>query len=431
MDLLILPHQLFNYKIIAKIYNNDKKIIIYEHPQYFKKYNFNKKKLILHRASMKCYFDYLKKKKFKVDYIEFDKKLPNVDYKYFDPIDNIKIKGIMIESPNFILNKDLYQEYRNKTEHFMFNNFYLWSKKELDIYPNLKSQDKLNRDKYTDDIKIPKIPDNSSDEKYINEAIKYINKNFKNNYGNVNNFIYPISHKNAKKFLKNFLEKKLDNFGPYQDFVKEGESFMFHSILSSSINIGLLNPYEILEELEKYKKNVKINSFEGYLRQLFWREYQRYCYIYADFNKNYFGNKKKLSNKWYTGELGILPIDDLIKSGFDTGYIHHIGRLMFVGNFMNLSGISPKEGFRWFMEFSIDSYEWVMYQNVYDMVFFVTGGETMRKPYASSSNYILKMSNYKKDKWCDVWDDLYLNFMKKNKKKLWKFRYHFPKLKTL
>lgn len=69
---------------------------------------------------------------------------------------------------------------------------------------------------------------------------------------------------------------------------------------------------------------------------------------------------------------------------------------MFVGNFMNLSGISPKEGFRWFMEFSIDSYEWVMYQNVYDMGFFVTGGLTMRKPYVTSSNYILKMSDYKK-----------------------------------
>jgi deoxyribodipyrimidine photolyase-related protein len=208
---------------------------------------------------------------------------------------------------------------------------------------------------------------------------------------------------------------------------------MFHSILSSSINIGLLNPIDIIEELAKYKSKVKINSFEGYIRQLFWREYQRYCYIYAavDFKKNYFGNKKKLSKAWYTGELGIPPVDDFIKSGFETAYMHHIGRLMFVGNFMNLSGISPKEGFRWFMEFSIDSYEWVMYQNVYDMVFFVTGGLTMRKPYVTSSNYVLKMSDYKKGEWSEKWTELYRKFMKKNKQKLWKFRYHFPQLKNM
>ena len=140
---------------------------------------------------------------------------------------------------------------------------------------------------------------------------------------------------------------------------------------------------------------------------------------------------KKLSKKWYNGTLGIPPIDDLIQSGFKTGYIHHIGRLMYIGNFMNLSSISPKQGFKWFMEFSIDSYEWVMCQNVYDMVFFVTGGQTMRKPYVTSSNYILKMSNYKKGDWSDIWNDLYEKFMIKHKQKLWKYRYHFPRLKHL
>ena len=102
---------------------------------------------------------------------------------------------------------------------------------------------------------------------------------------------------------------------------------------------------------------------------------------------------------------------------------------MVVGNYMNLSGISPIEGHKWFMEFSCDSYEWVMAQNVYDMVFFVSGGITMRKPYISSSNYILKMSNYKKGEWCNIWDKKYKDFLKKNKKKLWKFRYHFRGLK--
>ena len=98
---------------------------------------------------------------------------------------------------------------------------------------------------------------------------------------------------------------------------------------------------------------------------------------------------------------------------------------------MNLTGISPKEGFKWFMEFSCDSYEWVMYQNVLDMVFFVTGGKTMRKPYVTSSNYVKNMSNFEEGEWCDTWDQLYKDFTKKHKKKLWKFRYHFPYLKKI
>jgi len=428
MKLLILPHQLFDIKYFTEDYDE---VVIYEHPQYFTKYNFNKKKLILHRATMQYYHDYLKSKKFKVTYIPYDMKLPKNKYIYFDPIDKIKISGEMIESPNFILDKEIFAKYRKKTDKFTFTNFYMWSKKEIDLYPTLKSKDKMNREKYKDDIKIPNLPSNKTDQKYIKEAIKYVNENFGSNYGNTDNFMYPVTHKTARKWMKDFMKKRLENFGPYQDFVREGEPFMYHSILSSSINIGLLNPDDILVELHKYKSKVKINSFEGYLRQLFWREYQRYCYIYVNFNQNYFGNRKRLNKKWYEGTLGIEPIDDLIKEGFDTAYMHHIGRLMFIGNYMNLSGISPKQGFKWFMEFSIDSYEWVMCQNVLDMVFFVTGGVTMRKPYATSSNYVLKMSSYKKDDWADKWDELYLDFMKRNKKKLWKFRYHFPQLKKL
>lgn len=428
MKLLILPHQLFDIKYFTEDYDE---VVIYEHPQYFTKYNFNKKKLILHRATMQYYHDYLKSKKFKVTYIPYDMKLPKNKYIYFDPIDKIKISGEMIESPNFILDKEIFAKYRKKTDKFTFTNFYMWSKKEIDLYPTLKSKDKMNREKYKDDIKIPNLPSNKTDQKYIKEAIKYVNENFGSNYGNTDNFMYPVTHKTARKWMKDFMKKRLENFGPYQDFVREGEPFMYHSILSSSINIGLLNPDEILVELHKYKSKVKINSFEGYLRQLFWREYQRYCYIYVNFNQNYFGNRKRLNKKWYEGTLGIEPIDDLIKEGFDTAYMHHIGRLMFIGNYMNLSGISPKQGFKWFMEFSIDSYEWVMCQNVLDMVFFVTGGVTMRKPYATSSNYVLKMSSYKKDDWADKWDELYVDFMKRNKKKLWKFRYHFPQLKKL
>ncbi len=426
---VILPHQLYDIKYIPKEFK-DKKIVLWEHPHYFKSYKYNKKKLILHRASMKHYFDLLKKNKFDPIYINYNRKININNYTLYDPIDKIKLpkKYTILESPNFLLTKDHYKEYfqRIKTK-VIFNNFYLWSKKKINLFPTLKSLDKENRDRYDNKVKIPKIPTDKSSKsnKYITEAISYVKTNFKNNYGNTDNFNYPISRKSALKWLKKFIKYKFKYFGKYQDFVNSNNIYMFHSILSSSLNIGLLNPSDIITEITKVKHKIPANSFEGFLRQLFWREYQRFCYIHINYkNQNYFGNKKKLNSKWYTGNLNITPIDDLIKSGFDTAYMHHIGRLMFMGNFMNLSGISPKEGFRWFMEFSIDSYEWVMHQNVYDMVFFTTGGRTMTRPYISLSTYILKMSNYKKDNWCDKWDNLYHEFINKHRSKLYKFRYY-------
>lgn len=431
-SLVILPHQLYNDDKLDKGID----IVLWEHPHYFKEYKYNKKKLILHRASMKYYEDYLKKKGYKVKYINYSSKFTLKNYTIFDPIDNIELPGTytMLESPNFLLTKEHYSLYRKKTDKFMFNAFYMWGKKIVDIIPNIKSQDKDNRKKLprNGSINIPKLPagsnSNRDENKFIKSAIIYVNKHFPNNYGNVDNFIFPISHNTAKKWFLDFINNKFKLFGDYQDSINTDEEYLFHSVLSSSINIGLLNPKEIIEILKSKRLITKIplNSFEGYIRQLFWREYQRYCYIYYDFkNKKYFNNNSKLTKEWYEGTLGIEPVDNAIKIGFETGYLHHISRLMIMGNFMNLSNISPSEGFKWFMEFSCDSYEWVMCQNVYDMVFFVSGGATMRRPYISSSNYILKMSDYKKGQWSEKWDNMYQMFIEKNKEELHKFRYYY------
>lgn len=431
MIFLILPNTLYDKKYLKDY--KDYKFVIWEHPHYFEKYNFNKKKLILHRATLKYYQDYLKDNKFKVDkYYEYDCKVDINNYTLFDPIDDIKLKGkyTIVESPNFLGDKELYEKYRQKTDKFFFNAFYMFMKKELDIMPKVKSQDKYNRDSLPDDVDIPDLPSNKSDKKYIKEAIKYVNKNFGDNYGNTDNFVYPIKHTTAKRWLKSFIDKKLKLFGKFQDAVIEDESFLFHSVLSSSINIGLLNPLEIIDEVEN-KKGIPLNSLEGYIRQLFWRDYMRYTYVYFDFdNKNYFGNKKKLDKSWYDGTTGILPVDDCIKKAFDTAYLHHIERLMVIGNYMNLSGIEPWEGVKWFTEFAIDSYQWVMLFNVLQMVFFIAGKEGTRKPYVSSGAYILKMSNYKSGDWSEDWTELYREWVQKNRKKLLPFKYHFPGLRT-
>lgn len=436
---LILPNQMFD------IIHYDKKFryILWECPHFFTDYNYNKKKLLLHRATMRYQYDLMKKYGYTISYVEFNTNLPkNQKYILYYPINKIETLKLPSDTiiyekytPNLLLSNLVIDRYRIKTDKFFFNAFYMWAKKELNIIPDIKSQDKFNRQKPKTVINVEQPYDTKNQKtiistislKYIEDAKIYVEKYFKNNYGNTKTqFIYPVTHNDAKIWLEHFIKYKLKNFGDYQDYIDKDNKHLYHSLLSALINIGLINPSDIINILELHRKRDKIpmNSYEGFIRQLFWREYQHLCYLYVDFSKNYFGNAKKITNEWYTGTTGIIPVDDSIIEAFDTGYLHHIKRLMVIGNYMNLCNIKPSEGFKWFMEFSCDSYEWVMYQNVYDMVFFCTGGKTMRRPYISSSNYIINMSNYKKDVWCEIWNDKYKKFIEKNRTNLWKYRYY-------
>ena len=164
---------------------------------------------------------------------------------------------------------------------------------------------------------------------------------------------------------------------------------------------------------------IPLHSVEGFLRQILgWREFVRG--IYQNFsekeeNTNFFNHQRKLSSHWYDGTTGILPVDDAIKKANKYGYCHHIERLMILSNIMLLSEIDPKEVHRWFMEMFVDSADWVMGPNVYGMGQFSDGGLFATKPYISGSNYILKMSDYKKnDEWTNIWDGLYWRFIDKH-----------------
>jgi len=426
--LYILPHQLYHLNIISNV--SFKKIVLWEHPDFFTKYKFNKKKLILHRASMKKYASNLERK-WKVEYIEYNQRHVVLDCAVmFDPINRMKgfSSVVQLESPNFLLTtgflENVYKQKKSKTSIRFTSYFYPRAKTELGILEDTKSMDALNRKSlksFEHKELLPYVPILSREnEKYVDEARQYVSQHFSNNYGTVDDFNFPIDHDSANKWFHFFLKSKLNCFGSYQDAILEGTYMLYHSGLSSSINIGLLQPTHILEEIRHFETKAPINSYEGFIRQLLWREYQRYCYKFF-FNvlktKNKFKLQTKLTSEWYTGETGVEPVDITIRKAFDTAYLHHIERLMIIGNFMLLSRINKHHGFRWFMEFSIDSYEWVMWQNVYDMVFFSTGGSTTHKAYISSSNYVLKMSDYKKGDWATEWDKKYTEFKKKTKTK--------------
>ena len=438
---LIFPIHLF--KDIKKL--EKKKVYLIEEPRFFIDFKYHKLKIAYHRATMKSYYDYLKLNKIDVIYIEFNENInkiysdmnKNIVFTY-DLCDNVlknKLKKyipniIVEETLNFLVNEKLLKDnlhlfYKKKYNH---KNFYKWQRERLNILidkdGNPKggkwSFDSENRKKLPQDINIPKIKDiyskyNNLNE-YINEAKNYTIKHFKNNYGSLDYFIYPIDHNTSKEWLIFFLKDKFENFGKYEDAESERDPFLFHSVLTPMMNIGLLTDTEVIDITLKYENKIPISSFEGFVRQIIgWRNYIYTIYLLEGDkmkNMNFFNHKNKINNNiLWEGNTEIIPIDNIIKKIVNFGYAHHIERLMYLGNYLLICMINPNDIYKIFMEWTIDAYEWVMIPNVYSMSQFADEGLMMSRPYISSSNYILKMSDYKEASWCKIYDALYYNFI--------------------
>ena len=194
--------------------------------------------------------------------------------------------------------------------------------------------------------------------KYINEAINYVNNNFSKNYGSLDNFIYSIDNISSKKWLMKFLQERLINFGAYEDAVDEKEPFIYHSVISPMMNLGLLTDTQVVEISYKYylknTKHISIQSFEGFIRQVIgWRNYVYTLYLLEGpslYETNQLKHYNKINEKFWTAETGILQINSIIQKIVKYSYAHHIERLMYLDNFMLLCFIDPKDVYKIFME---------------------------------------------------------------------------------
>jgi deoxyribodipyrimidine photolyase-related protein len=230
-------------------------------------------------------------------------------------------------------------------------------------------------------------------------------------------FIYPTTYEESQAWLNQFLQNRFAEFGEYEDSLVRGENILNHSVLSPMLNIGLLTPQDILNKalLFANKNKVPINSLEGFVRQILgWREFIRGVYEHKGTQErtmNYWQFSRKIPKSFWDGTTGIPPVDEVIKKVLATGYVHHIERLMVLGNIMLLCEFDPDEVYRWFMEMFVDAYDWVMVPNVYGMSQFADGGLMATKPYISGSNYLMKMSDFEKGDWQQTWDGLFWRFM--------------------
>jgi deoxyribodipyrimidine photolyase-related protein len=454
---LVFPTQLF--EDTTPISNADR-IFIIEHALYFTQYKFHKQKIIFHRASMQYYSGYLIGKNYKVTYVNsYDEeyqthalvsmllRLGYTQIELYHPNDNWLEKQLKTEcgkqnlnlnflnSPGFINSKSADLSLLGTKKPYFQTKFYIDQRKKLNLLLEANqhpiggkwSFDAENRKRIPKNLELPKL-DFPCQNSFIKEAVYYTEKYFPNNLGGIDapfgeelhSLNYPVTFDESKIALQNFIQDKLQFFGDYEDAIVKNESVLFHSVLSPLINVGLLTPLFVVERIvEAFEiQNIPINNIEGFIRQIIgWREFIQLIYQKCGTEqrtKNFWNFEHPMPEAFYTGETGILPIDDTIKKLLKTGYNHHIERLMILGNFMLLCEIHPNSVYQWFMELYIDAYDWVMVPNIYGMSQFSDGGIMTTKPYISGSNYILKMSDYPKGEWQEIWDGLFWRFLSKN-----------------
>ncbi|MGB5279566.1 MAG: cryptochrome/photolyase family protein [Gammaproteobacteria bacterium] len=248
-------------------------------------------------------------------------------------------------------------------------------------------------------LTIPASPGFETDQTTL-EVMALVAKHFNHHFGELESFSWGTTRQQALSALYYFIDDCLPRFGDYQDAMKTGEDYLFHSVLSPYVNIGLLNPREVCEAaLTAYRQGTApLNAVEGFIRQILgWREYMRGIYwlnmpAYAE--TNFLHANRPLPAFYWTGDTDMNCLHEVIDATRRNAYAHHIQRLMVTGNFALLTGINPSQVEAWYLSVYADAFEWVELPNTHGMALYADGGLLGSKPYAASGAYIDRMSDY-------------------------------------
>ena len=448
---LIYPHQLFaDHPALQQ----GRPVALIEDPLFFGTdprwpLRVHWQRLLLHRASMACFAAALQEKGWTVVQQHHDaaadtaghlELLRLAGYRCFhlaDPVDDVLERRIrafvqrhdcqltLLPTPMLMTSSTVLEQHFGSGKKPFMAKFYEMQRKRLGVLLDDEggplggrwSFDADNRKKLPKGITVPEEP-RCAPSLFVLSARQQLAEETLPRLGSADDFAYPVSHADAEAWLDRFLEVRFQQFGAYEDAISTQHRVMWHGVLTPMLNIGLLTPQQVLDRTlaRAESGDVPLNSLEGFIRQIIgWREFMAAMY-------RRHGGTMRTSNFWqfddrpipeafYTGSTGLPPIDDAIRHALDTGYCHHIERLMLLGNVMLLCGFHPTRIYTWFMELFVDAYDWVMVPNVYGMSQFADGGIFTTKPYLSGSNYVRKMSDYRKGPWCEVWDGLFWSFI--------------------
>ncbi len=259
--------------------------------------------------------------------------------------------------------------------------------------------DPENRKALPKGLSAPEAPRFPPDE-MTREVMALVARAFADHFGALDGFGWPVTAADAQVALDRFVRERLPHFGDWQDAMKTGEFALFHALISTSLNVGLLEPRTVCQAAaDAFAAGlVPLNAAEGFIRQILgWREFVRGIYwlhMPGYGTRNALGADRKLPWFYWSGETEMNCIHQVVTDTRRHAYAHHIQRLMITGNFALLAGIDPDEVDEWYMIVYADAYQWVEMPNTRGMALFADGGVVGSKPYAASGAYINRMSDY-------------------------------------
>ncbi|MBF2064880.1 MAG: cryptochrome/photolyase family protein [Calothrix sp. C42_A2020_038] len=417
---------------LASCGNKKVPIILIESLQHVKAREYHKQKLVLVWSAMRHFAEELRQQGYDVTYKIADdfaqpltewvkenninevRVMAPADKPFLDIIKNLEtlhVKSLqccikIIPNNHFLWTQEEFAQWAKGRKNLLMEYFYREGRKRFDILMEGDkplggnwNYDKDNRQPPKGKLYTPPAKWFETDA-ITQEVIDFVNSLTIPTYGELQDFRWGVTRAQALEVLDWFLHVRLANFGPFQDAMVVGEETMWHAMISPYLNIGLLHPLEVVQAAQKaFQENkLPLNSVEGFIRQVLgWREYMYglYQHVGADYSeKNYFNHTEALPKFFWTGNTKMNCLHQVISQLLRIGYVHHIQRLMILSNFSLIAGFSPQQVESWFHTAFIDAYDWVMQTNVIGMGLFADGGILGSKPYASSANYINKMSNY-------------------------------------
>ena len=232
------------------------------------------------------------------------------------------------------------------------------------------------------------------------DVIALVEARYPDHFGETAEFGWPVTRDEALRALGHFIDAALPTFGRYQDAMREGAPFLYHSLIAPALNLHLLEPLEVCRaaEMAFHAGHAPLEAVEGFIRQIIgWREYVRG--VYWRFMPDYAASNaleahRPIPDFYWTGKTDMRCMAAVIDETRRHAYSHHIQRLMITGNFALLAGLDPAEVEEWYLAVYADAYDWVELPNTHGMALYADGGVLATKPYAASGAYINRMSNF-------------------------------------
>ena len=320
---------------------------------------------------------------------------------------DLDCKVTFLPDNHFLWSRAEFATWTKSRKRLLMEDFYRAGRKRFNILMDGKqpiggkwNYDKDNRKPPKQNLHTPE-PLTFQPDAITQEVIDWVKQEQFSDYGKLESFNWAVTREQAQQVLGHFITEGLPKFGTYQDAMITGEYTMWHGLISPYLNLGLLEPMEVIDAVETayYQQELPLNCVEGFIRQVMgWREYMHGIYWQqgSDYGKsNWFNHQQPLPEFfWHASQTDLNCLRQTLTQVEETAYGHHIQRLMILSNFALIAGISPQEIENWFHSAFIDAYDWVMQTNVIGMGQFADGGVLASKPYAASANYINKMSDY-------------------------------------